>query len=113
MSRMIQFEYSGVRREALEIGIDDRHNGCLFCFQVTKDGEIDLGHRSFKVHKMMDVIEIDRAPFEAQLGDIDDTGFKGENGGGYGLCVDCGIADQLNCDQKCSGCETAVVVFQS
>ena len=112
MSRMIQFEYSGVRREALEIGIDDRHNGCLFCFQVTKGGNPSVGHRSFKVHKMMDVIEIDRAPFEEQLGDIDDTGFKGEKGGGYGLCG-CGIADDLNSDQLCSGCETAVVVFQS
>ena len=71
---------------------------------------------------MMDVVEIDRKPFEDQLQDIDETGFMGESGGGYGPCQGiredkdgqvCGLYGELNFDQKCCSCETAVVVLQS
>jgi hypothetical protein len=106
---MIQFQYNGETRQALEIGADDRMIGCMFCFQVTPK----IGHKSFKVHKMMDVVEISREPFASVLQDIDDTGFVGQRGGGKGACQDCSAVDQLNCDQKCPGCETAFVVMAS
>lgn len=118
MSRIIQFEYKRTLREALEIGADDRMIGCLFCFQVTKDGEPSVGHKSFKVAEMMDVVEIDRKPFEETLQDIDETGFMGERGGGYGPCQGtredkggevCGLFDDLNVDYYCPGCEWAIV----
>ena len=63
MTRMIQFEYKGTQRQALEIEADERMIGCMFCFQVTPS----VGHKSFKVAQMMDVVEIDRKPFEDQL----------------------------------------------
>lgn len=59
MDRMIQFQYCGKIRQALEIEPDERMIGCMFCFQVTPE----VGHRSFKVHKMVDVVEISREPF--------------------------------------------------
>lgn len=120
--RMIQFEYGRKTRVALEIGADDRMIGCLSCFQVMKNGKLEVGHRSFKVHKMIDVVEIDRTPYEAQLQDIDDTGFMSDFDGGYGPCQGiredkdgevCGLYEELNSDQKCQGCSTAVMVFQS
>ena len=114
--RMIKFEYNGTTRQALEIGADDRKIGCMFCFQVTPR----LGHRSFKVHKMMDVREIKREPFVHALQDIDETGYMGVRGGGHGVCQGfredgsaCLAVDDLNFDQKCMGCETAVAVFES
>ncbi len=67
MSRMIQFEYKGTQRQALEIEPDARQIDCMFCFQVTKDGKVDTGHRSFKVYEMRDVVEIDPSPFAKQL----------------------------------------------
>ncbi len=67
MARMIQFEYKGTKRQALEIEPDARQIDCMFCFQVTKDGEVEAGHRSFKVYEMRDVVEIDRSPFAKQL----------------------------------------------
>jgi hypothetical protein len=118
---MIQFEYGKQTRLALEIGADDRMIGCMFCFQVMKNGEPSVGHRSFKIHKMIDVVEIDREPFAEALQDIDETGFMGDRGGGYGPCQGiredkggetCGLFDDLNFDQRCPGCETAVVLLQ-
>lgn len=66
---MIQFEYRGTKRQALELGVDKRQIGCMVCFQVTPE----VGRRSFKVHDMRDVTEIDRAPFEElfEANDID------------------------------------------
>jgi len=115
MSRMIKFEYRGTQRQALEIGPDSRIIGCMYCFQVTPQ----LGHRSFKVHEMMDVQEISREPFVHALQDIDETGFMGERGGGHGVCQGrredgdlCLSVGELNSDQLCSGCETAVVLLK-
>jgi hypothetical protein len=64
---MIQFQYNGETRQALEIGPDKRMIGCMLCFQATPKP----GHKSFKVHKMMDVVEIDRTPFASVLQDIE------------------------------------------
>lgn len=67
MTRMIKFEYKGTQRQALEIEPDQRHNGCMHCFQVTKNGKVETGYRSFKVYDMRDIVEIDRTPFEEHL----------------------------------------------
>lgn len=64
---MIQFEYGKKTRVALETGADERMIGCMACVQVMKDGKVEVGPRSFKVHKMIDVVEIDRAPYEEHL----------------------------------------------
>lgn len=53
--RIIQFEYKGTTRVALEIEADDRKINCMHCLQATKDGEIEVGFRSFKVPDMRDV----------------------------------------------------------
>lgn len=73
MARMIQFEYKGSTRQALEIEPDARQIDCLYCFQVTKNGKVETGPRSFKVYDMRDIVEIDRAPFEDHLNGQKDT----------------------------------------
>lgn len=56
--RMVSFWYNGVVREALELDTDERGIGCLSCYQV----EPEVGLRTFKVAKMMDVREVPMDP---------------------------------------------------
>lgn len=56
--RMIRFQYKGTTRVALELEGDTRQINCLYCLQASKDGEVAVGHRSFKVPDMRDMQEV-------------------------------------------------------
>lgn len=59
--RIIRFQYRGTERVALEIEGDNRQINAMHCLQSTKDGETEVGFRSFKVPEMRDIQPVENA----------------------------------------------------
>jgi len=66
--RMIQFDYKGKVREALELHKDERMNACWVCYQVSPE----VGVRSFKIADMRGIREIKMDPRAAAYVRYDD-----------------------------------------